>query len=281
MSILNLESTISGYVNTIFQGALLVTRENNLMGALVTTFSDRQGLAVRDNSQYGGVTVNTIGEDDDLVGQAFTPSSIATLTPSERGAQYVLTDSRIETDPFPVRADAAQDLGMGMATKIETDLLGDFSSLTGGTIGTAGSVITWSYFFNMLSVLRYNKAPMPYAFVCHPYQWGILGKAVGPGATVTNSPRIQDAITTNFYVGSVSGVEIYTSANITAGTSVYCAMFNRQAFALDVRRAPRLEVERDSSRRAYELNFTTVYAHGVWRPTFGVLGWFDASTPTT
>ena len=168
MAILNLEATISGYVNTIYQGALLVTRENNLMGALVTTFNDRQGLAVRDNSQYGGATVNTIGEDDDLVGQAFTPASIATLTPTEKGAQYVLTDSRIESDPFPVRADAAQDLGMAMATKIETDLLGDFSSLTGGTIGTANGVIQWGNFFAMLSQLKTRKAPAPYYFVCHP-----------------------------------------------------------------------------------------------------------------
>jgi hypothetical protein len=281
MAIMNLESDISSFVNTIYEGALLVTRENNLMAALVTQFGDRTGLAVRSNQQYGGATVNTIGEDDDLVGQAFTPTAIATLTPTEKGAQYFLTDSRVETDPFPVRADAAQDLGMAMATKFESDLLGHFDEFTGGTIGTAGSVITWSYFFNMLSVLRNAKAPMPYVCVLHPYQWGVLGKATAPGATVTNSPRFQDAISQNFYVGSVSGVEIYTSANIAAGTAVYCGMFNRQALALDVRRAPRLEVERDASRRGYELNFTSVYATGVWRPAFGVQGIFDASTPTT
>jgi len=98
---------------------------------------------------------------------------------------------------------------------------------------------------------------------------------------VTNAPQYQDAITRNYYMGSAGGVEVYTSANITAGTSVYCGMFHRQALALDLRRAPRLEVERDASRRGYELNFTSVYAHGVWRPAWGVAGLFDASTPTT
>jgi len=283
MAILNLESDISSFVNTIYEAALLVTRESNLMAALVTQFGDKQGLAVRSNQQYGGVTVHTIGEDDDLVGQAFTPSAIATLTPTEKGAQYVLTDSRVETDPFNVRADAALDLGQGMAAKMETDLLAEFASLTAGTLGTSGSVITWSYFYSMLSVLRDAKAPLPYAFVCHPFQWGILGKAAAPGATVTNAPQFQDAITKNFYVGSVSGVEIYTSANIDNSTAAatYCAMFSKPAIALDVRRAPRLEVERDASRRAWELNFTTVYAAGVWRPAFGVCGIFDATTPTT
>ena len=32
----------------------------------------------------------------------------------------------------------------------------------------------------------------------------------------------------------------------------------------------RLEPERDASRRGWELNLSTVYAHGVWRPTYGV-----------
>jgi len=278
---LALGSDISGFINTIWEAALLVTREQGVMMNLVQPFGDRMGTATRSNQQYGGATVNTIGEDDDLVGQAFTPTAIATLVPTEKGSQYVLTDARLESDPFTVRADAAQDLGEAMATKIETDLLGYLSTLTAGTIGAAGSVITWSYFFNMLSVLRNAKAPMPYSFVCHPYQWGLLGKAVAPGATVTNAPELQNSIVGSFYQASVSGVNIYTSANIGTGTSVYCGMFSRPAIAFDVRRAPRMEVERDASRRAWELNYTAVYAAGLWRPAFGVAGLFDASTPTT
>jgi hypothetical protein len=248
---------------------------------LVTTFGDRMGTATRSNQQYGGATVNTIGEDDDLVGQAFTPTAIATLVPTEKGAQYVLTDARIESDPFSVRADAARDLGEAMATKIETDLLGYLQTLSAGTIGTSGSVCTWSYFFNMLSVLRAAKAPMPYSFVCHPYTWGVLGKAVAPGATVTNSPALQNSIVGSFYQASVAGVDIYTSANIGTSTGAYCGMFSKAAIGLDIRRAPRLEVERDASRRAWELNYTAVWAAGLWRPAFGCAGIFDASTPTT
>ena len=52
------------------------------------------------------------------------------------------------------------------------------------------------------------------------------------------------------------------------------------ALALDVRRAPRVERQRDASRRAEELNLSAVYAHGVWRPKFGVKIISDASIPT-
>ena len=52
------------------------------------------------------------------------------------------------------------------------------------------------------------------------------------------------------------------------------------ALALDMRRAPRLEPERDASRRGYELNLSAVYAHGVWRPKFGVCGIFTNAAVT-
>jgi hypothetical protein len=281
---LNTEANISAFVNTIFENALLVARDQNVMGGLVTVFNDRSGLAVRQNSQYNGASVSTITESDDLTSQVFTPSSIATLTPAEVGAQYFLTDTRVESSPFAVQQDASMDLGQAVGTNIETALVGDFSSFTGGTIGTAGSIISWSYFYNMVSVLRNKKAPMPYSFVCHPYQWNVLGKAASVAGSVMNmAQELGNDINRTFYVGSVSGVNIFVSANISVDTSddAYAGMFSRAALALDIRRAPRIEAERDASRRGVELNMSAIYAHGVWRPTFGVQGIFDASTPTT
>ena len=137
MASLNPESDIAAFVNTVFEAAILVARDNNFMPSVVRGFRDRTGLAVRQNSQYGGATMNQVAETDDLVGQAFTPSSIATLTPVEFGAQYFLTDSRVESDPFSVRTDAATDLGLAMATKNETSLMSHFNEFTGGTIAAS------------------------------------------------------------------------------------------------------------------------------------------------
>jgi hypothetical protein len=61
---------------------------------------------------------------------------------------------------------------------------------------------------------------------------------------------------------------------------VTAGIFSPLALALDVRRAPRIEPERDASRRATELNLSSVYAHGVWRPKYGVQLISDASTPS-
>jgi hypothetical protein len=63
---------------------------------------------------------------------------------------------------------------------------------------------------------------------------------------------------------------VFVSANIGTGTSVFGGMFSRNAMALDMRRSFRLEPERDASRRGIELNASSVYAYGVWRPQYGV-----------
>jgi hypothetical protein len=133
----------------------------------------------------------------------------------------------------------------------------------------------------MLARLVAQKAPRPYIFVCHPYHWYELAKAVGPAATRTNAPEyLMEAVARNYWVGSYSGVDIYTSSNVPLSTNdAYAAMFSRPSLAFDNRRSPRLEPERDASRRGWELNLTTVYAHGVWKATYGIQGIFLASAP--
>jgi len=284
MAQLNPSSDISSFINTVFEAAILVARDNNVMTGLVRAFNDRTGVAVRQNSQYGGATINSIAETDDLVGQSFTPSSIATLTPAEVGAQYFLTDTRVESDPFTVRNDASMDLGLAMATKFETDLIGNFTSFSSGTIGAAGSAITWSYFFNMEAILRNAKAPYPYFALLHPYQWNVLAKAASVAGTRTNAADpLLEQVNSMYFVRQVGGVYVFVSSNITpdASDDAYCGMWSRDAIALDMRRQPRIEPERDASRRGWELNLSALYAHGVWRPTFGCAGLFDAATPTT
>lgn len=283
MASLNPESDISAFVNTVFEAALLTARDNTFMPSTVRQFNDRTGLATRQNSQYGGATMNQITETDDLAGQAFTPSSVATITPVEFGAQYFLTDSRVESDPFAVRNDAATDLGLAMATKIESRLMGHFNEFTAGTIGASGSTCTWSYVMAMESILKSKYAPYPYVLVLSPAQWYPLAKAASvASSSATNAAEsLKEAVNSMFFVKQFGGVSIFVSNNVeTSSTDAYAGMYSRDALAFDVRRAPRMEPERDASRRGTELNMSAVFATGVWRPTFGVCGLFANSAPT-
>jgi hypothetical protein len=283
MPSLNPSTDITAFINTIFEASILVARDNNVMTGLVRVFNDREGLATRQNSQYGGLTVNSLAETDDMTGQAFTPSSIATLTPSEAGGQYFLTDNRVKSDPFNIRNDASQDMGLAMATKMETDLISCFTSFTGGTVGSAGSTLTWSYFMAMEARLKAQKAPYPYFAVMHPYQWFPLAKAASVAGTQTNAAAsLLEEVNSMFFVRQVGGVFIFTSANVPTitGDDAYIGMWSRDAIALDMRTQPYIEPQRDASRRGWELNLSATYGKGVWRPTFGVQGIFDNTAPT-
>lgn len=281
----NTYSNISSFVNTVYEDALLIARDTNLATSLVTVYNDLSGMAVRSLQEYGSATINAIGETDDLVSQTFTPTALATLTPAEYGAQFLLTDQRLESDPFGVRQDAATELGAAMAEYIDQQVFGNFNVLTGGTVGASGTAITWGYFFAMLARLRARKVPLNrISFVCHPYQWNILAKSASIAATSeTNAPEWMRAeVAQNYFVQRVAGVNIYVSANVeTSGTDAYVGMFHPLALAFDQRRAPRIEVERDASKRATELNLSGVFAHGIWRPTWGIQGIFDATAPTS
>lgn|SRR5574341_33454 len=266
----NTEANIADFVNTVWADAMLVARDNNVMRPLVTNFGDLQGLAVRKNAEYGTATFNQIAETDDLSSQAITPSVKQTLTPYEYGAQAFITDSRLETDIYAARSDIAQELGAAYGQKLDTFLVGLFSSLTGGTVGAAGSNLTWANFLAAITKMRRALAPRPWAAVLTPEQWHCLGTAVAPGVTVTNAPSFQDEFLRQFYVNTIAGVDIFLSANIGTGTSVYGGMFSRNALALDMRRPFRMEPERDASRRGVELNVSSIYAYGVWRPQYGV-----------
>ena len=279
---INTAGDIAAYVNTIYEDALLVLRDNMLATSLVQNYADRSGTATRSLEEYGTATINQVSASDDLAGQAFTPSGLSDINPLEYGAQFLLTDLRVETDPFPVAQQAASELGMAMAEKIDTGIFGNFSSLTGGTVGASGSAISWSYVFNMMSLLRGQKAPRPWRFVCHPYQWGTLAKAASVAGTRTNAPEyLTSEIARNFFIQNTAGIDIFITTNVPiSGTDAYAALFSPTAMVYDLRRAVRMEPERDASRRALELNLTAVYGQGVWRPKFGVQGIFDNTAPS-
>lgn len=269
----NTAALISSFINTVWEGALLTAREQSVMSPLVTMFTDRTGAAPRSLTQYsGGTLISPLHESVDMSSQTITPATLSTLTPAMVGGNYFITDYRIESDPFSIRSDAAMDLGQLLAVNVDVALCTDMASFTGGTVGTAGGTITWANVFNAITKLRAAFAPAPYTAVVRPEQWYYLANTLSAGQTVTNAPALQDAVASQWFAGNAYGVDFYVDANITAGTACKAGMFARPALALDWRRAPRIEPQRDASRGGggWELNLTGVYAHGLWRPTFGV-----------
>lgn len=267
-------SDISGVVNSIYEIAFLTAREQSIMPGRVTVFGDTNSSTPRVWTQYTGGTIATVAETDDMSSQAFTHAAAGTLTPAQYGAQYFLTDQRLASDWRGAATDAGTDLGQLLGVHVDTNLCGTaiFKNLTAGTVGTAGGTLTWANIMRANAYLRAALVPFPYSVILRPEHWYYLASATSGVPTLAVSDKILADIAREFYVGSWGGMDFFVDANITSGTAAYGAMFGRQAIALDVRRAFRLENQRDASRGGggYELNATMIYGYGVYRPTHGV-----------
>lgn len=278
-------SDISSYVNNIYERSLFVMREMNLMANLVSNYS-AQGWMTRTFSTRPQVTAETVADGADYSNAtSFGKSTVGTLTPAEVIAQVILTDQNVETDPDGARNDAATELGMAIASGIDTDLCSVFDLFATDKGDGTGATATISNLAAAVAVVRYNmKAAGPINVVFHPYHWHDIWVELGqPAATYANMADLTSQAMRDYYVGSLLGVKIFTSSNLKdlTGDDFVSGVFNPRAIALDTRRAYRLEPERDASLRAYELNATAGYAYGLGpRPTFGVGFTADATEPT-
>jgi hypothetical protein len=277
-------SSISGFYNPILEDALFVARDNTLMAQLVTPYSG-QGFMTRKLSIYPQLSAVTKPEGDDFANATeFTKTSQATLTPGVIMVQVVITDEEMATDPENTAQNAAIEMGNAIATKIDTDLVGLFSSFSAGK-GSANSALALSNCAAAIAVLRNNKVPMSQTqFVVHPYHWHDIWLELGKPTTNFVAPEVANQALRDYFMAdaNVAGARWYTSANISVDGSddAVSAVFNRGAIALDTRQQPELEPERDASKKATELNMSAGYAFGIRRNSFGVKITADATEPT-
>ena len=258
-------TSMSTLVNSIWETAFLTASEAAVMPSLVRVFSDSSSSTPRKWASYTGGTVDTVTEATDMSAQTFTPAAAGTLTPAQVGLQYFLTDQRIASDPFGAQRDAGADLGRVIGVSVDTNLVGLFASLTGGTVGTAGGTITWANVQRAAAYLRAQYADGEIMCVLRPEQWYYLTSASSGVPTLMQSPAWMDSLARNFYTSSWGNINFFIDANITSGTAAVAGMFVQDAMAYDLRRALRIESQRDASRAGggYELNATMIYAYGI------------------
>lgn len=276
-------TSMNGLFNTIYEDALFVAREANIMTNLVRTFSAR-GWMNRTIGIYPTLSAESVGENVDYSNATeFTKTALATLTPGEVITQVILTDRRIDTDLDNARQDAAQEMGNAIATKIDTDLAGVFGSFGTDKGDGAGNSATIANFAAAVSVLRNNKTPMPIYAVVHPYHWHDVWIELGqPAANQALLGDVANQALRDFFVGRWVNIQWFVNANIAVDGSddAVSGVFNPQAIGFDVRKAPVMEPERDASLRAWELNMSAGYGYGVIRDSFGVGFTADATEPT-
>lgn len=285
----NIWTDVSSIAQRVEADAYFIVRESNFLEPTITVFRDMSGMNLRRGYKYSNVTVNTVGDDDDLTSQSFTPSADQTLTPFQIGAQVFVTDARAASDlPESILTDASRELGFAAADNVMTAICGEFPNLTGGSIGTTGATITWGYVAAAIAQARNaNKSnSKPLVCVLHAYQVAILAKAASiAGATsMSQAPQFTEQVTRQgvlpaFQFLGVPIYQVFQAAN--SSTDFVGGVYPREAIAIDWRQPIRVEAERDASRRGIELNMSAIYDTGVWRPDLGIQTIFHMTAPTS
>lgn len=277
---------LNGLYNQIYERAIFVAREMNLMSQLVSQYSANtfftRNLTIRPQ-----VTVETTSEGVDYANaQSFGKSLIGSLTPTEKIAQVIITDIEIMNDADGTVSDASQEMGAAMAAKVDTDLVGVFSSFTTDKGTGANNAATIASVAAAVSLLRTRFAPQdgPINVVLHPYHWHDIWVLLGqPVATAAFLGDAANQALRDYFVGNWLGVRWFTSANIStdANADAVSGIFTQSAIAFDSRISPYMETQRDASLRATEFNMVAGYAVGLGkRPTYGVKYTADATEPS-
>lgn len=265
-------SDISSLANNIQEGGLLTLRTVAFVARTITGFNG-VGMNPRVGYQWGASNVRTAGEGDDIIATNLSKSTLATLTPARYADQIFISDQRDASDWDMIRGAASMELGMAFAENVESNICGNFSNLTGGTIGSAGGTLTWSSVIQGIATLRQNKVPGPYFVTLGEGQFYHLQNDVTVDASAFQSSNdVSTGFMRQYYQSSLLGVTIVTTPHVSgaAGTAAYGAVYSPLALAYDQRKAFNIRPERDESREGYELNASMWYAHGVWDAARGI-----------
>jgi len=215
---------ISGLIANVYDNAIHAAFEGNIIANHIEVLQDSTSPAPRVFGSYSGGTFLAVAESADNAAQAFNASAGGTLTPAVYAQMIELTNRRLRAEPGRAQREAGIHLGNTLASSVDTQLAGLFSSLSGGTVGTAGGTLTWANVFLAQAKMRTNKLAGPYTCVLHPVQWYYLTSASSGVPTLMQSEAIKDSVVGTFYQASFGGIDFFVDANITSGTAAVGAM---------------------------------------------------------
>ena len=270
-------TTLDDLFANIIAQARFTAEEQSLMLGLVTQYNiaGQAGKTIQ-VPKYPAIAAGDLTEGTDMSSTTVSTSSVE-VTVGEVGAQVVLTDLAAMGAGNPAD-ELGTVLGNAIATKIDTDLIGLFTGFSAG-FGAAAAELTVADLFKAAATLRANKVTGSMAAVVHPFQAYQLKAGLTNTFANPNGGDLQNEAMRNGYVGSIAGIDVYESANVAidGNDDAIGAVFAPEALAIALKSDFNLEVQRDASLRANELNATAVYGVAELDDDFGVKLTADAA----
>lgn len=207
------------------------------------------------------LSAGDLTEATDAANTAITTTSVS-VTADEAGIMITVTDVLLNGSQTDLGLYAEQ-LGLALANKIDTDLLAevaDFSS----SVGTTTSDLTEAQFLEAIYTLDNGNAIGPYNCVLHPIQVSDLRTALAATTgTIWGGPSAPAGD-----IGAMSslyGIDVFQSTNCASVNTnadrqgVMMPSGNQSGLAFVMKVGARTEFQRDASLRATEIVVTAMY----------------------
>ena len=270
-------TTLDDLFANIIAQARFTAEEQSLMAGLVTTYNiGAQAGKTIQVPKYPAIAAADLTEGTDMSSTTVSTSSTI-ITIKEVGVQAFLTDMAAFGAGNP-SAELGTVLGNAIATKMDQDLIALFDGFS-ASLGGAATEITVADLFKAAATLRANKVTGEMFAVVHPYHAYQLKANLTNTFANPNGGVAQNQAMVNGYVGTVAGIDIYESANVSIDVNgdAKGAVFAREALGLAMKRDFQIEPQRDASLRGFELNATAIYGVGELDDSYGVEMFFDAT----
>ncbi len=265
------------FVNIVAQ-ARFTAEEQSLMLGLVSQYNiaGQAGKTVQ-IPKYPAITAAAL-EEGTAPSDTDVSTSSVTVEVAEVGNSVLLTDLAAMGAGNPAD-ELGTVLGNAIATKIDKDLIALFTDFSTEIGAGAGQEITVANLFKAAATLRNNKAQGQLAAVVNPFQAYQLKAGLTNSFVGANLSEVGNSAMISGFVGTVAGINVFESANVSidgSGDSI-AAVFAPEALAIALKSEFNLETQRNATRRGTEMVATAVYGVDTLDNTYGVKITTDAT----
>lgn len=264
-------TSLNDLLPSIVAEAMFVANERSIMRGLVKNYNipSNSGKTIT-VPIYPAQTAAALTEGDEISNTEVATSGV-TLTVATNAIRTIVTDLARTSSASNVVADIGRLFGEAIAKKIDKDLIALFTNFA-TTVGGNTTTFTPALLANAIAKLRNNAVPSEnLACVIHPYVAYDLKASLTNTYANPNAGVIQNDAMRTGYVGTLFGVPVFESANITdtTGDSIG-AVFHRDALGLAMIGDITIETQRRASYLGDDIIASCHYAVGEIYDLYGI-----------
>ena len=226
------------------------------------------------------LTANVKTQGSEVTTQAVTETETTISINQWRETSFEIEDIVKVQSNYDLRSEYTSKAGYAIAARVDTDLLGLYSSLASTDVGTYGTDITDATIVAALQTIDEVDAPLEDRyFVIRPSQKAALMKLdkfvqVSTLGQYDLPGPVKKGPNNRYLWGDIYGVPTYYTNQVTttAGTptQVHNILFHREAFALALQQSPRVQASYWQKDLATIVTVDAIYGYTALRTTFGV-----------